>query len=141
MYFIYLQNFSTTKNFIAPHHTTLFASLFQLAASIFAVSPAYILEMSVVHKITIHTYLLFYSQDLAAYCTVFERSQQVIISLCAFTFCVTHKQLHKMFLLCMNLKKITTVMTFQNVLYLVDVMQPCMGTTAIIGSSTLYDPV
>ena len=29
---------------------TLFASLFELAASIFAVSPVYILEMSVIHK-------------------------------------------------------------------------------------------
>ena len=32
-------------------------------------------------------------------------------------------------------------MTFQNVLYLVDVMQPCMGTTTIIESLTLHDPV
>ena len=31
---------------------TLFASLFELAASTFAVSPVYILEMSVVHKTT-----------------------------------------------------------------------------------------
>ena len=29
-------------------------------------------------------------------------------------------------------------MTFQNVLYLVDVVQPCIDTTAIIGSSTLH---
>ena len=33
---------------------TLFASLFELAASIFAVPPVYILEMSVVHKTTMH---------------------------------------------------------------------------------------
>ena len=34
--------------------STLFASLFELAASIFAVSPVYIVEMSVVHKTTMH---------------------------------------------------------------------------------------
>ena len=34
--------------------STLFASLFELAASIFAVSPVYILEMSVVHKTTMY---------------------------------------------------------------------------------------
>ena len=34
--------------------STLFASLFELAASISAVSPAYILEMSIVHKTTMY---------------------------------------------------------------------------------------
>ena len=32
-------------------------------------------------------------------------------------------------------------MTFQNVLYLVDVVQPCINTTYTIGSSTLHGPV
>ena len=31
-------------------------------------------------------------------------------------------------------------MKFQNILYLVDVVQPCIDTTAIIGSSTLHGP-
>ena len=56
--------------------STLFASLFELAASIFALSPVYILEMSVVHKTTMHI-PVFSTQDLAAYCTMFERIQQV----------------------------------------------------------------
>ena len=34
--------------------STPFVSLFELAASIFAVSPVYILEMSVVHKTTMY---------------------------------------------------------------------------------------
>ena len=35
--------------------STLFASLFELPASIFAVFPVYILEMSVIHKTTMYT--------------------------------------------------------------------------------------
>ena len=106
MYFIYLQNFSTTKKFhcTAPRNSFCFfvsASSFYLCC----VPCIYSGDERRTQNYNTHTYLLFYSQDLAAYCTVFERSQQVIISLCAFTFCVTHKQLHKMFLLCMDKKK------------------------------------
>ena len=57
--------------------STLFASLFELAASIFALSPVlYSRDEHRTQNYNAHT-CIFYSQDLAAYCTMFERSQQV----------------------------------------------------------------